>query len=63
MHSKEYEVDRNDGYCTIRDLLMKNDTTYAVVIKAENRNGDLVAKSRGMGINGRPRYWEEMLSV
>ncbi len=63
LHIKDYEVDRNDGYFTIRDLFMKNDTTYAVVIKAENRNGDLVAKSRGMEINGRPRYWEKMLSV
>ena len=56
-------VERNQHWCTIENLFGGN---YIVRIEAENRNGEIIAKSRGIAIqyvsnsNGSenlPKYW------
>ena len=59
-HLKDYIVDRNDGFISIDGL---TDDGYIVTVKAENRNGEGIALSRGILINGNkqcvPQYWKE----
>ena len=56
-------VERNQCWCTIENLIGAN---YIVRIEAENRNGEIIAKSRGIALkyvsasNGdenKPEYW------
>lgn len=59
-HLKDYVVDRNDGFVSIDGL---TDEGYIVTVKAENRNGEQIALSRGILIAGTkqciPQYWKE----
>lgn len=57
-HLKDYVVDRNDGFLVINDLLGDG---YIITVKAENRNGEEIALSRGISVGGRslPQYFKE----
>ena len=44
-HLKDYFVDRDSRYLAIENLV---GTDFIFVVKAENRNGDIIAKSRGI---------------
>ena len=57
-HLKDSIVDRNEGFLVIDDLLGDG---YIITVKAENRNGEVIALSRGIKTeNGKtcfPQYW------
>lgn len=61
-HLKDYEIDRNDGFISIDGLLGSD---YILTIKAESRNGEVVALSRGIAIDDNnntrffPQFWED----
>ncbi len=59
-HLKDYTVERNDGFVSIDGLM---DEGYIVTVRAENRNGEEIALSRGIPINSNkqciPQYWKE----
>ncbi len=44
-HLKDYSVDRSTRYLAIENLV---GTDFIFVVKAENRNGDIIARSRGI---------------
>ncbi len=52
-HLKDYEVDRIDNFISIDGLVGDN---FVFVIKAEDRTGKEIAKSRGISI-GEPKFW------
>ena len=57
-HLKDYIVERGTGFLLIKDLLGSN---YIVVVKAEDRSGEIIAQSRGIAVSGNksyPRFWE-----
>lgn len=57
-HLKDYIVERGEGYLPIKDLLGRD---YIVVVKAENRSGEIIAQSRGITISGSqnfPQFWK-----
>ena len=59
---KEYEVDRNECFLSVNNLIVSDASKCIVVVTAENRAGETVARSRGIGLyfndgNGRPKWW------
>lgn len=52
----DYEVDRNTFFFKINNLVNQN---YIFKVIAEDRNGNVIAESRGTD-NGLPRYFEEV---
>ena len=57
-HLKDYIVDRENGFLSITDLLGSG---FIVVVKAEDRSGEIIAQSRGIAVSGNksyPRFWE-----
>lgn len=55
-HMKDYLVGHNEGFISVPNLTGGD---YIVVVKAENRSGDIIAQSRGIGIDFdkvQPRY-------
>lgn len=55
---KDYIVERGEGFLSIKDLLGSD---YIVVVKAEDRSGEIIAQSRGIAVSGNksyPRFWE-----
>lgn len=52
-HLKDYEVDRTDNFISIDGLVGDN---FIFVIKAEDRSGKEIARSRGVSI-GEPKFW------
>lgn len=59
-HLKDYIADRNDGFVAIDGLCGGG---YIAVVKAENRNGEEIARSRGIEIKDGercvPQYFKE----
>lgn len=56
-HLKDYIVERGEGYLPIKDLLGRD---YIVVLKAEDRSGEIIAQSRGIDLSGiahSPKFW------
>jgi len=53
-HCKDIEIDRNEKMASIDGLLGEN---FVFVVKAEDRNGNVVACSRGILNQGEPRWW------
>lgn len=54
---KDYEVDRNEHFLSINDLIING---HFVVVVAENRSGEVVARSRGIDIatsKGEPKWF------
>lgn len=57
-HLKDYIVDRGNGFLSITDLL---GSSIIVVVKAEDRSGEIIAQSRGIAISGNisyPKFWD-----
>ena len=52
-HLKDYTVDRNDNYLVVDGLIGE---TFVFKVSAENRSGEIIAKSRGIR-NGLPDYF------
>ncbi len=52
-HLKDYVVDRNDNFLTVDGLI---GNTFVFKVSAENRNGEVIAKSRGIK-NGIPEFF------
>lgn len=52
-HLKDYAVDRNDKYLVVDGLIGE---TFIFKVSAENRTGEIIAKSRGIR-NGLPDYF------
>lgn len=50
----EYQIDRNRCFLAISDLI---DNGFIVQIAAENREGNIIARSRGILDFGRPKNW------
>lgn len=50
----EYQIDRNRCFLAISNLI---DNGFIVQIAAENREGNIIAKSRGILDLGRPKNW------
>ena len=50
----EYRVERNRCFLTIPDLI---DNGFIIQVAAENREGNVIAKSRGILDQGNPRDW------
>ena len=61
-HLKDYAVNRNKGFISIEGLEEKG--YYIVTVKAENRNGEVIALSRGIAVTDSsprfPQYWEDI---
>ena len=53
-HLKDICVDRNTRYLTVENLFGNN---FIFRVTAENRAGEIVAKSRGISENGSPKFW------
>lgn len=56
-HLKDFIVDRNDGFVSIVGLIEQGNI---VTVKAENRNGEEIARSRGIKVHGEhsmPEYF------
>lgn len=54
---KDYEVDRNEHFLSINDLIVDG---HIVVVVAENRSGNIVAQSRGIDVavsKGEPKWF------
>lgn len=54
---KDYEVDRNEHFLSINDLIVNG---HIIVVVAENRSGEVVAQSRGIDVattNGEPKWF------
>ena len=51
---KSYEVDRNDGFLVISDLCGSG---FIIKVLAENREGEIIAESRGIDEKGEPKFW------
>lgn len=58
-HLKNFIVDRNTTYLAITDLVEIN--RCIVTVSAENREGEIIAKSRGISFDngGLPKFWAE----
>lgn len=55
---KDYIVERSEGFLSIKDLLGSD---YIAVVKAEDRSGEIIAKSRGIAVSGNksyPQFWK-----
>ena len=52
-HLKRYYLDRDTRYLAVRDLIGNE---YIFVVKAEDRNGNVIALSRGIEL-GEPKWW------
>ena len=55
---KDYIVERGEGFLSIKDLLGSD---YIVVVKAEDRSGEIIAQSRGIAVSGNksyPQFWK-----
>ena len=55
---KDYIVERSEGFLPIKDLLGSD---YIAVVKAEDRSGEIIAKSRGIAVSGNksyPQFWK-----
>lgn len=51
---KDYEVDRNEHWLAISSIIIDN---HVIVITAENRSGEIIAKSKGMNVlTGKAAY-------
>lgn len=50
----EYRVERNRCFLAIPDLI---DNGFIIQVAAENREGNIIAKSRGILDQGNPRDW------
>lgn len=50
----EYRIERNKCFLAISDLI---DNGFIIQIAAENREGNIIAKSRGILDQGNPRDW------
>ncbi|HQB01079.1 MAG TPA: hypothetical protein PLG16_08585 [Planctomycetota bacterium] len=53
-HCKDIEIDRNEKMAIIDGLVGEN---FVFVVKAEDRNGNVVACSRGILNQGEPQWW------
>ncbi|HON45151.1 MAG TPA: hypothetical protein P5543_05520 [Planctomycetota bacterium] len=53
-HCKDIEIDRNEKMAIIDGLVGEN---FVFVVKAEDRNGNVVALSRGILNQGEPQWW------
>ena len=53
-HLKDFVVDRNDGYLSVAGMIGPQ---YIVTVKAENREGNIIALSRGIKDSGQPCFW------
>ena len=54
---KDYEVDRNEHFLSINDLIVNG---HIIVVVAENRSGEVVAQSRGIDVatsKGEPKWF------
>ena len=54
---KDYEIDRNEHFLSINDLIVNG---HIIVVVAENRSGEVVAQSRGIDVatkNGEPKWF------
>ena len=52
---KDYEVDRNEHFLSINDLIVNG---HIIVVIAESRSGEIVAQSRGIDVaKGEPKLW------
>lgn len=54
---KDYEVDRNVHFLSINDLILNG---HIIVVVAENRSGEVVARSRGIDVatsKGEPKWY------
>ncbi len=54
---KDYEVDRNEHFLSINDLIVNG---HIIVVVAENRSGEVVAQSRGIDVEtskGEPKWF------
>lgn len=58
-HMKDYVVERNCHFLTLEHLIGGD---YIFVVSAENRGGEIIAKSRGIHDSGFPQFWQEDLS-
>jgi len=52
-HLNDFYIDRTTNYLSVNNLVGKN---FVFVVKAENRDGEALAFSRGMS-NGEPKWW------
>lgn len=53
---KDYEVDRNEHWLAISNIIVDN---HVIVITAENRSGEIIAKSKGINVlTGKTAYCE-----
>ena len=50
---KEQVIDRNEKIAIFKDLI---DNGYIFVVKAESREGNILAQSRGI-VLGEPQWW------
>lgn len=55
-HMANYTVDRNTYFLIIKDLV---DEKFIFTVAAENRSGEIIAKSRGIIDEGKPQFWKE----
>lgn len=54
---KEYELDRNEHFLSINDIIVNG---HIIVVVAENRSGKIVAQSRGIDVatsSGEPKWF------
>ena len=58
-HLKDFIVDRNTTYLSVTGLV--SISKCIVTVSAENREGEMIAKSRGIGFDngGLPKFWSE----
>lgn len=57
-HMEDCIVDRNCHFLTLEHLIGGD---YIFVVSAENRGGEIIAKSRGIHDSGFPQFWQEDL--
>ena len=51
---QRFEIDRNKHWLTLNDLIGKG---YIIILEAENRQGQIIAKTRGINLDTKKLEW------
>lgn len=55
---KDYVAERNEHFVAIKDIVSSINSECIIVVTAENREGEIIARSRGIAASGEePKWW------